>query len=44
LGETIDDAVSAASEALGDWINTVEANGGEVPWLDLLRNFGTIRM
>jgi predicted RNase H-like HicB family nuclease len=43
MGETIDDTVRAASEALGDWINTVEAKGGRFPWLDLSRKFGTIQ-
>ena len=31
MGETIDDAVRAASEAIGDWIGTVLAKGGEIP-------------
>ncbi|MGG5819366.1 type II toxin-antitoxin system HicB family antitoxin [Falsiroseomonas sp. HW251] len=31
MGGTLDEAMVVASEALGDWINTVEANGGSVP-------------
>lgn len=31
MGTTLDEAMIFASEALGDWINTVEANGHEVP-------------
>ena len=31
MGETSDDVVRAASEAVADWIDTVVAVGGEVP-------------
>lgn len=31
MGATFDEAMVVASDALGDWINTVKAGGGEVP-------------
>lgn len=31
MGDTLDQAVAAASAALADWISTVEGSGGAVP-------------
>ena len=31
MGNSIDDTLRATSEALGDWIGTVVARGGQVP-------------
>lgn len=41
MGVTVDEAMVLASEALGDWINTVEAGGNELPVARTLMEFRT---
>lgn len=41
MGATVDEAMVLASEALGDWVNTVEAGGNEVPDARTLMEFRT---
>jgi predicted RNase H-like HicB family nuclease len=39
MGNTVDEAIVLASEALGDWINTVEVGGNAVPTARTLKEF-----
>ena len=39
MGGTMDEVMASASEALGDWINTVEASGNAIPAARTLETF-----